>query len=371
MSAVPNVKGLSHLPIIVDPSHATGRPDLIPAMARASVAAGADGVHIEVHSCPEKALSDGPQALLPPKYAELMVETPRAGEGRRRHVLTTWRQVFQLADSIGPKARIHPRAKSASWKTCRHIRESPMRTKFIAGNWKMFTNAATGEALAEAIAAAVRQFHQGARRRLSAGSVPGGDRRGGEGECRSGSAARIAGKGRRRLHRRGQPADAQGRRVPIRHPRPQRAAADLQGDRRAHQRKLALALTEGLEVILCIGETLDERKGNITEKILDTQLTGCLANVSAAQLEKIVIAYEPVWAIGTGLNATPQQAQEAHAFVRRQDRHPLRRRRCEKPDHSVRRQRKRENVATLLVQPDVDGALSAARVSSSRTSSAS
>jgi 3-deoxy-7-phosphoheptulonate synthase len=73
LSAVPNVKGLSHLPIIVDPSHATGRPDLIPSMACAAVACGADGVHIEVHSCPEKALSDGPQALLPPKYAELMV----------------------------------------------------------------------------------------------------------------------------------------------------------------------------------------------------------------------------------------------------------------------------------------------------------
>ena len=54
MTAVPNVKGQSHLPIIVDPSHATGRPDLIPAMALASMAAGADGVHIEVHSCPEK-----------------------------------------------------------------------------------------------------------------------------------------------------------------------------------------------------------------------------------------------------------------------------------------------------------------------------
>jgi 3-deoxy-7-phosphoheptulonate synthase len=72
LSSVPNVKGQSHLPIIVDPSHATGRPDLIPAMAKAAVAAGADGVHIEVHSCPEKALSDGPQALLPPQYAILM-----------------------------------------------------------------------------------------------------------------------------------------------------------------------------------------------------------------------------------------------------------------------------------------------------------
>ena len=74
LSAVPNVKGQSHLPIIVDPSHATGRPDLIPAMALAAVAAGADGVHVEVHSCPEKALSDGPQALRPPQFAELMAQ---------------------------------------------------------------------------------------------------------------------------------------------------------------------------------------------------------------------------------------------------------------------------------------------------------
>src|SRR5581483_7319881 len=80
LSAVPNVKGLSHLPIIVDPSHATGRPDLIPAMACASVAAGADGVHVEVHSCPEKALSDGPQALLPNQYAALTKDLRRIAE---------------------------------------------------------------------------------------------------------------------------------------------------------------------------------------------------------------------------------------------------------------------------------------------------
>ncbi|MDZ4779320.1 MAG: 3-deoxy-7-phosphoheptulonate synthase [Planctomycetia bacterium] len=71
VAAVPAVKALSHLPIIVDPSHATGRPDLIPPCALAGVAAGADGVHIEVHNCPEKALSDGPQALLPEQYAAL------------------------------------------------------------------------------------------------------------------------------------------------------------------------------------------------------------------------------------------------------------------------------------------------------------
>ncbi len=71
VAAVPLCKTLSHLPIIVDPSHATGRPDLIPACALAGVAAGADGVHIEVHNCPEEALSDGAQALLPEQYAEV------------------------------------------------------------------------------------------------------------------------------------------------------------------------------------------------------------------------------------------------------------------------------------------------------------
>jgi 3-deoxy-7-phosphoheptulonate synthase len=74
LSVVPNIQGQSHLPIIVDPSHATGRPDLIPAMARAAIAAGADGIHVEVHSCPEKALSDGPQALVPDQFDRLMDE---------------------------------------------------------------------------------------------------------------------------------------------------------------------------------------------------------------------------------------------------------------------------------------------------------
>lgn len=71
VAAVPAVHALSHLPIIVDPSHATGRPDLIPPCALAGIAAGADGVHIEVHDCPEEAKSDGPQALLPDQYDEL------------------------------------------------------------------------------------------------------------------------------------------------------------------------------------------------------------------------------------------------------------------------------------------------------------
>ena len=80
VSAVPLVHTLSHLPIIVDPSHATGRPDLIPACALAGIAAGADGVHIEVHDCPEVAKSDGPQALLPEQYDELAGQMKKMAE---------------------------------------------------------------------------------------------------------------------------------------------------------------------------------------------------------------------------------------------------------------------------------------------------
>ncbi len=74
ISAIPVVKKLSHLPIVVDPSHGTGRRDKVPPMARAAVAAGADGLLIEVHNDPEKALSDGAQSLFPEQFAELMKE---------------------------------------------------------------------------------------------------------------------------------------------------------------------------------------------------------------------------------------------------------------------------------------------------------
>jgi 3-deoxy-7-phosphoheptulonate synthase len=77
LAMIPNVKRESHLPVIVDPSHATGRPELIPSMALAAVAAGADGVHIEVHCRPEEALSDGQQALLPDQYKEVMSQVSR------------------------------------------------------------------------------------------------------------------------------------------------------------------------------------------------------------------------------------------------------------------------------------------------------
>ncbi|MGB8472479.1 MAG: triose-phosphate isomerase [Candidatus Acidiferrum sp.] len=82
--------------------------------------------------------------------------------------------------------------------------------------------------------------------------------------------------------------------------------------------KVRVALDAGLEVILCVGETLDQRKTHQTEALLDRQLTHGLANVSADTLTRLTIAYEPLWAIGNlGHHATPQQAQESHAIIRR------------------------------------------------------
>jgi 3-deoxy-7-phosphoheptulonate synthase len=85
ISAIPVVKHLSHLPIIGDPSHGTGRRDMVPAMARAAVAAGADGLLIEVHPNPDKAISDGAQSLFPEQFAQLMdalrIIAPAVGRG--------------------------------------------------------------------------------------------------------------------------------------------------------------------------------------------------------------------------------------------------------------------------------------------------
>ena len=82
------------------------------------------------------------------------------------------------------------------------------------------------------------------------------------------------------------------------------------------QRKVQAALNQGLTPILCIGETLAQRDGGQTFDVLGRQLDGGLSGRSAADAQRTVIAYEPVWAIGTGRNATPEQAQEAHAFIR-------------------------------------------------------
>ena len=122
-------------------------------------------------------------------------------------------------------------------------------------------------------------------------------------------------------------------------------------------KKVYAALACGLEVILCIGETLSEREGNQTEKVLDTQLTGCLAGIGGEALAKITLAYEPVWAIGTGKNATPAQAQDAHAFIRNKVAQLCGAEAAQRLIIQYGGSVKPDNAAILLAQPDVDGAL--------------
>ena len=86
LNAVPLIKNLSHLPVIVDPSHGTGRWGLVPPMAKAGIAAGADGLIIEVHPKPEEALSDGPQSMLPEKFSKLMEELRRVAKAVGREL---------------------------------------------------------------------------------------------------------------------------------------------------------------------------------------------------------------------------------------------------------------------------------------------
>ncbi len=123
----------------------------------------------------------------------------------------------------------------------------------------------------------------------------------------------------------------------------------------ALSRKVPAALTAGLEPILCIGETEEARDGDQTEAVLERQLVADLSGVDGAALAGVVIAYEPIWAIGTGRTATPQQAQEACAFIR----DVLRERGA--PAEDVRilygGSVKPSNAAELLGQADIDGAL--------------
>ena len=120
-------------------------------------------------------------------------------------------------------------------------------------------------------------------------------------------------------------------------------------------RRLKAVLEAGLAVILCVGETLEEREAGQTFAVVRTQLDGGLANVTAGP-DRLVIAYEPVWAIGTGKTATPDQAQEVHAFIR-----SLLREFMGPAAEDIRIQYggsvTPDNAATLLAQPDIDGAL--------------
>ena len=121
--------------------------------------------------------------------------------------------------------------------------------------------------------------------------------------------------------------------------------------------RLKAALDEGLRAIVCVGETLEQREEGKTFDVISEQLSGALEGISDEQLEEVVIAYEPVWAIGTGKTATAEQAQEVCGFIRNE----IARLYSIQDSVALRIQyggsMNAQNAASLLAQPDIDGGL--------------
>jgi triosephosphate isomerase len=122
-------------------------------------------------------------------------------------------------------------------------------------------------------------------------------------------------------------------------------------------RKIKAAIASGLVVLFCIGETLAERESGKTFDVLKRQITGGLVGIPESDLAKVIVAYEPVWAIGTGKTASDDQAQEAHAFIRAEVRGLYSSAAAEKIRVLYGGSVKPENIAGLISRPDIDGAL--------------
>jgi len=122
-------------------------------------------------------------------------------------------------------------------------------------------------------------------------------------------------------------------------------------------KKVKKALEKNLTPILCIGETLEEREKEITNQVVEKQVKGGLANLSKDEISKIILAYEPVWAIGTGKTATPGQAQDVHAFIRLAIEKIADKKVADSIIIQYGGSMKPENAKELLTQPDIDGGL--------------
>jgi triosephosphate isomerase len=122
-------------------------------------------------------------------------------------------------------------------------------------------------------------------------------------------------------------------------------------------KKVNLALAHGLEVILCVGETLEERESGRLETVLSTQLREGLKGVAAESLDKVTIAYEPVWAIGTGKTATPEDADSVHAYCRKVLASLYGEAKAKTTIIQYGGSVKADNAALLMAKPNIDGAL--------------
>lgn len=232
-----------------------------------------------------------------------------------------------------------------------------MRKKIIAGNWKMNKTAADATALAAAVKTEV-----GDEAKVDVVLCPPFTSIAAASEAVSGSQIAI---GAQNMHFEASGAytgeisaemlrDLYVRYVILGHSERRQYFAETD---ESVNRKTKAALAAGLKPIVCVGETLEEREGDKIEEVITTQIKEGLAGLSSDDLKTTVIAYEPVWAIGTGKTASPEQAQEVHALIRKL----LAEISDQATADAVRIQyggsMKPANAAELLAQPDIDGGL--------------
>ena len=232
-----------------------------------------------------------------------------------------------------------------------------MRKNFVAGNWKMNTNLAEGQALVDALKAELSGFNDVdvavcppfVYVPKAIESAEGSVIKVGAQNCYFESNGAYTGEVAPEMLK-----DIGCTYVILGHSERRHILGETD---EVINKKVKKALAAGLDVILCVGELLEEREAGQTESVVETQLSGGLKDITSEQMAHITIAYEPVWAIGTGKTATPDQAQDVHAFIRGWMTHAY----DAKVSESVRIQYggsvKPDNAAELLGQKDIDGAL--------------
>jgi triosephosphate isomerase (TIM) len=232
-----------------------------------------------------------------------------------------------------------------------------MRRPIIVGNWKMHKTTVEAVTLVKALSASVAPIQD-----VDIGVAPPFTALMAVAEALRGSAIFVAGQN---LHWEASGAftgeiaaamltDVGCTRVIIGHSERRQYFAETDA---TVNRKLRAALSVQLDPILCIGETLEQRESNATVGVLEQQIRQGLAEIAADGMQRIVLAYEPVWAIGTGKTATPEQAQEVHAFIRGLLGTLYGKAVADQVRIQYGGSVNAGNIHSLMTQPDVDGAL--------------
>lgn len=231
------------------------------------------------------------------------------------------------------------------------------RTKLVAGNWKMYTTPASAQALAAAVAAGVKAsptfevavcppfpWLTSVAAALKGSAVALGAQ-----DCAVEKEGAFTGEVSPPML-----LEAGCKYVILGHSERRHilGESDAQTNDKVHA-----ALEDGLHVILCMGETLAERQRGLKERVFQRQVFAATSGLTDEQFHRLVIAYEPVWAIGTGHTATPEQAQEAHAFIREKLNSMFGTAIAQNVKILYGGSVKPDNAAGLMAQPDIDGAL--------------